>query len=216
MILLFSNKYNLHRNKMFRTTRINTINSDSNRINADIMYYISINDFQEFKNIMSNKDNINRIIDNTEGYTPLHYAIYRGRDNMIKYLLDLGVSPDTKTLNGDDAYTLSVKYGNMYLINQRFDKDKIIISDSQKNVTTLQRKLNTSETNNKYLIKSNDELLTKNGLLKNEALILKKDINKLNNENLEIKSENNELRTLKRKYENLEKSFDGLLCNIKK
>lgn len=207
---------------MFRTTRINTNtnNSDLNRINADIMYYISINDFQEFKNIMSIKENINRIIDNTEGYTPLHYAIYRGRDNMIKYLLDLGVSPDTKTLNGDDAYTLSVKYGNNYLINQRFDKDKNNISDLQKNITTLQRKINSVETNNKFLIKSNDDYFNKNSLLKNDTLILKKDINKLNNENLEIKSENNELRSenksLKRKYENLEKSYDGLLCNIKK
>jgi len=202
---------------MFRTTRINT--NDSNRINADIIYYISIDDYEEFVNLMNN-ENINKVINIKNGYTPLHYAIFYSRDKMIKYLLDKGVSPNITTVNGEDAYKLSVKYGNMLVINQKFEKDKNSINDLQKNIVILQRKLNSSETNNKYLIKSNDDYLNKNDSLKNEVSILKKDLNKLNTENIEIKSENIEIKsenkTLKRKYENLEKSYDGLLCNIRK
>lgn len=202
---------------MFRNTRINTI--DTKNANPYIIYYININDYENFINLINN-DNINNIIDLNNGYTALHYAIEKGRDKMIKFLLEKGVSLDAKTSNGIDLFQFSVQNKNMSLINFRNDKDKNSISDLQKNNNYLQRRLNTSEANNKFLTKSNDDYLNKYNIVKNENLKLEKEIIKANSElsnikteNLEVKSEN---KSIKRKYENLEKSYDGLLINIKK
>ena len=202
---------------MFRNTRINTI--DTKNANPYIIYYISINDYENFINLINN-DNINNIIDPNNGYTALHYALEKSRDKMIKFLLDKGVSLDAKTSNGVDLFQFSVQNKNMSLINFRNDKDKNSISDLQKNNNYLQRRLNTYEANNKFLTKSNEDYLNKYNLVKNENLKLEKEIIKVNselsnikNENLEVKAEN---KSIKRKYENLEKSYDGLLINIKK
>ena len=201
---------------MFRNTRINTL--ETNRIIGDIIYLIDIDDYDELVNIIKNK-NINKIINNVNGYSILHYAIMRGRDKIIKYLLMNNASPYTRTLDGLDAFDLSLKYNNKTLINYELEKNKNLVSDLNKSILSHEKKINSLEMNNKYLEKANEEYLNKYNLINKNLVIETKDKESLKRkfDDMEEKHENLELKynKLEKKCNKIEQSYSGLLNNLK-
>jgi ankyrin repeat protein len=188
---------------MFRTTRINTFEtSQINRYNADLIYLISIDAYEEFLKTIDIK-NINSVINNKNGYTALHYAIMFGKDRIIKYLIDNKCSIHTKTTDGSDAFDLCLKYNNKTLLNDYFEKNLANERELNKNITNQEKKINTLKDNNDYLTKSNEGFLEKNNSLNKELQNLKKDHNKLINEHKSLKTENSNnndnIKSLKRK-----------------
>ena len=210
---------------MFRTTSTRVY--DSRSINNEIIYAITIDDYEQFLKLIT-EDKIDSVIDNKNGYSALHYAIMFGREKMIKYLLDLNASLDLKTFNGLDAYDIALKYQAksliIYQLKKKDEERKSLLADNN----NLNKKINVVETNNRYLTKTNGELINKNESLKIEVSNLKKenttlknkvdsltkDNTNLSNQKIDLNNKfvrsNDELSSLKINYQTLNESNNSL------
>jgi len=181
---------------MFRTR---TFLEKSN--NNSIIFSIVTNDISQVKKLITNK-NYNTILDENTGFNALHYAISSPNINndIIKYLLSLGVNPKDKINNQDiDSFDLAFKYNKRYLFeyfNKNKDDEILVLTDKNQ---ILQNKLEKLKESNNFLLNSIDSYNTK--------------ISKLNEEN---KTKDLQITTLKRKNEETETAFNNLLKRNKK
>jgi hypothetical protein len=178
------------------------------KVSDDIIYSLSTDNYEEFTRLV-NKNNVNDIIDNKNGYNALHHAIRANNNKMIDYLLSIGADPYIKTGSNssfsfiiqEDAFDLSLKFQNKHIITYELNENKKKNSELQKTISTLEKKILNLDTNNKYLVNSVDDLIFKNNLLKKDYNSLKTtnlNSNKLNNSltasNLKLDTENKELK----------------------
>ena len=194
--------------------------------NNDILFYISTENYEEFTKLIT-EANVNNIIDSKNSYTAIHYSIKFNNEKMMEYLLNMGANPYLKTLTGEDAFDLSLKYQTKYVIVHQLNNLKETNKELNKTISSLHKKINDLDINNKYLIKSYDDLIDKFSELKKENNLsetnneyLKKDIKELKETNILLKCNNDELdskiNSLKRKYDELDKSYCGLLNKMRK
>lgn len=183
-----------------------------NSESANIVYYLSTGNIAEIKRII-NSFNVDDIVDDKNKYTALHYAIRLGNKEIIDYLLSLNSSITKKTANNEDALDLCLKYQNRDLITYALNDKNSTISNLKKNIELLDRKNKMMETNNTYLVKSVDNLVEKNDILKYEIMTIQQK-NKELSSNKKVVEE--DLNKLKRKYSSLEDSYDGLLDKMRK
>jgi ankyrin repeat protein len=203
------------------------------KVSNDIIYSISIDNFEELTKLI-NKNNVNDIIDNKNGYNALHYAVKFNNNKMIDYLLSIGANPYIKTgsnstftfITQEDAFDLSLKFQSKHIISYELNENKKKNSEFQRTISSLEKKVLNLDTNNKYLINSVDELVLKNNLLKKDNSTLKianTNLNKLNislNENnTKLYKETSDLKKeviiLKDKNSLLKKEYDTLDTNHK-
>jgi len=194
--------------------------------NNDIIYAISTENFEDFSKLIT-EANVNSIIDTKNRYYAIHYAVKFNNEKMMQHLLNMGANPYLKTLKGEDAFDLSLKYQTKYVITNQLNNLKETNTTLHKTISTLDKKLNNLEDNNKYLSKSLDDLMDKNNMLKNQNNSLrsdnddfKKNIDELKENIVLLKYDKEEmdstLKTLKRKYSDLENSYIGLLNKSRK
>jgi FtsZ-binding cell division protein ZapB len=209
---------------MERRTQLNFFSTKPS--NADIIYCITTDNYQELTTLVT-EANVNAVIDTKNKFTALHYAIRSDNDKMITFLLNMGANPNLKTADKQDAFDLSLKYQNKTAFSYEIEEVRLSNGELQKTISTLQKKINTMDTNSRYLIKSVDELVLKNSNLKDDISLLRKDNGSLKTENSSLKAEveltrkDNEVLTanigsLKRKYDKLEDSYSGLLNKLRK
>ena len=167
---------------------------------SDILYNISIDNLSELKTLI-NEGNVNNIIDSKNGYTALHYAIKFNHDKIIDFLLNMGANPSFKNYDKQDSFDLSLRYQSKHVISYELNDKKVINSELQKTVTSLERKITNLETNNKYLVKSSDDANLKICILKDEVSSLRKDNTTLKNNISRTTTDNDNLRNTKIKFE---------------
>ena len=209
---------------MERRTQLNFFSKKHS--NADIIYCITTDNYEELTRLIT-EANVNAVIDSKNKFTALHYAIRCDNDKMITFLLNMGANPNLKTADKQDAFDLSLKYQSKTTITYELDERKHTNMELQKTISSLEKKINTLETNNRYLVKSVDDLVLKNNLLKDDVLILRKEKGVLYSENSGLRTEidlvkkdnetlNANVGSLKRKYDKLEESYSGLLNKLRK
>ncbi len=166
-----------------------------------VIFAIVTNNLKDVYKLINNK-NFNNILDDTTGFTALHYAISSPNVNndIIKHILSVGANPKDKIKNQEiDSFDLAIRYNKRYLF-EYFNKlkDDNIIELTEKNIN-LQNNINKIEDNNNYLLKSIDNYNKK-----------------INNLNELVKLKDEQIKTLKRKNEDSEIAFNNLLKKIKK
>jgi hypothetical protein len=190
-----------------RTTITQTIKK------SDILYFMSTGNYEEFSRLIT-EANVNDIIDTKNGYRALDYAIRFDNEKMITYLLNMGANPYLKNLSKEDAFDLSLKYHTKYVIVHQLNDAKEINKELQRTITSLNRKVNDVETNNKFLVKSIDELVLTNNILKTEISDIKKEHLILRNKNASLLEDNSSLRLAKTSLEtknvSLKRDFDKM------
>lgn len=190
---------NFTRTRTFQTTRSN-----------EIIYLISIDNFEEFKQIID-KNNVNNIIDTKNGYTALHYAIKFNNNRMIDLLLNLGANPDLLTLDDQDAYDISLKFQNKFLVKHILNEKNETNTESKRVISALERKNTDLNLNNKYLLKSIDEIGLKNKEIKTK-------LNNIEIENTGLKNSNNyvkkALSNVKTQKDTIEIKNNDLIQNV--
>lgn len=179
----------------------------------DILYNIITDNYNELIKLVT-RDNVNKVIDNKNGYTPLHYAVKMNNDQMIKLFLSLDAEPSIKTKDGKDAFDIGLKYQNKYLFDLELKDRDITISSQSKTIQNISAKLTDMENNNKYIIKQLDDANMKSTILKNENKDLKTEISKANEtikSKIEtIKSVNNDLSIKNKSYQTLLNTYTDL------
>jgi ankyrin repeat protein len=189
----------MFRNSYQTVTQTVTRNNDNtlNNSNAIICAVVTGN-IIELRNLV-NTVNVNRIIDNVNEYTALHYAVGLPNQQVIKYLIECGGDIDIKNKNNEDCLTLSLASNRKFIVNLLLEKnDKEIdiylnkIDDLNYKNKNLEKTVKELKETNNYLNKSNDEY-----------------IEKINN----IKLENSEL---KRKLDDSNEAFKNILKKQKK
>ena len=188
---------------------------------SDIMYAISINDLNQLKKLI-NEANVNNVIDTKNRYTALHHAIRMNNESMVNWILDMGANPSLKTIIGDDAIDLSLKFQCNTAIKHLLDDKNDTISTLKSSVSNLEKKTLNLESTNDHLSKSflkvsddKSRLTTENSTLnktiaRNEVTIssLREDNHRLDGE---VKSLKRKYNTLYEEHANLNKSFTTLL-----
>ena len=206
----------------FSTTRT-TIISDNAK---NIIYFMSTDNYLEFSKLI-NEGNVNNIIDTKNNYTALHYAVKFNNDKMIEYLLNMGANPLIKTVNHQDAFDLSLKYQTKCVFNHEIGELKETNKYLKCDVSALQKRINTLNTNNKYLDSSVTRLMSSNDVLKKQVSTLTKEKNSAISAKISAEQEKDELskecailgtevKNLKRKYDSLDQSYSGLLNKMRK
>jgi ankyrin repeat protein len=208
-------------------TTLLTRNSLKNFKNEDIPRAIRDDDYLSLSKLI-NKNNVNAIIDNTTSFTALHYAIKFDNKNIIDLLLNTGANPYLKTIDGTDAYDLSLKYQTNNVFLHTFNQKDITNNNLKIVNSSLEKKVSEIESLNKYYLKKMDEVGAKSNSLRNENSELKKDVNFLTSENklikVELDKKNSKINLLekevdkrdseislgKRKYDDLKRKCDDL------
>ena len=151
------------------------------------LFYLSTNNLKKFKEIIKS-GNADRIIDKTNGFNSLHYAIKFGYTDFIKYLLSLGASPYVKTHNNRDAFDLSIEYNSRTCIQHMLDESIKENKAYESEIKTLKRKLDSSEQNYDYLQKKSADITSQNTILKDENKRLKVEVSSLTLRNKKLES----------------------------
>jgi ankyrin repeat protein len=184
---------------MNNNIKYNTFQSLSKPDNNTLLFYIVTDNYTEVLKHIT-RDNVNKVIDTKNGYTPLHYAIQTNNDRLIKYFLTLDAEPAIKTKDGQDAFSLSLKYQSKCLFDNELKQRDDTISAQSKTIKNISVKLTNMETDNKYLIKRFDEANEKNNNLKKEIEYIKTDLKKANDT---IKSTTDDLNKKTKVYNDL-------------
>lgn len=214
-----------------RTYTSNNININSNDnfmpVNNHIIYAIATNKMEDLKKYI-NKDNVNRVIDNKNNYTALHYAIQMRNEAMIKYILSLDAEPTIKNGNGQDAFDMSLMFQMRTVIDCELAEKNSHIKTQQQTITSITEKLKTSEDHVKYLQSTIDKSSTEVRVLRNESASLRSNVsdlrtqlNNIGHTNTQYKNrcemltvENNTMKrkldTLQIDYNNMETKYNNL------
>ena len=164
-----------------------TTSTDSSNDIEYALFYLSTNNLKKFKEIIK-AANVDRIIDKTNGFNSLHYAIKFGYTDFIKYLLSLGASPYVKTHNNRDAFDLSFDFNSRACIQHILDEYIKEKKESDSEIKTLKRKLDSSETNYQYLQKKSGDITSQNTILRDENKRLKVEVSSLTLRNKKLES----------------------------
>ena len=174
----------------------------------NIIRDIALNNIENLKKNI-NIININEVINSKNGYTPLYCAIQQNNKDIIDFLLKFGASTSIKTIDGLDAFGVSLKHHDRNIIDSINEKNIYEIVALKDKVTILTEDISFSKNENNYLKKSLDTANSKNNSFKiimteNDEYInsLKKDKDNLY---LKLKDTNEENDSLKRKYTVLHK-----------
>lgn len=198
---------------MDKRIKLNYVSKTSR--NADIIYYISTDNFQELTKII-NEANVNEVVDTKNGYTALHYASKTDNTRMIEYLLRMGANPYLTTNDNKNSFDITLKHQNKVAFVYELNEVKSTNSILKQDISALEKKYSTIDNNNKYLIKSIDDLVVKNDKLKKEITDVKQVNEELKGVRDEIIVVKNDNERLKRKYSSLEESFNGVLKTLRK
>ena len=167
------------------------------------------NNIQKIKEKINNK-NVNNIIDRSNNYTALHYAISLSNDEITEYLLACGANVDLKDREGNDCYSLSRnKFLHNLLIKRKEDK----IYELQLRNDELKNKIKDLEEKNNYLNKSADDYIVKVVKITSELTEKKEEVIALKSI---ISKHENEMNALKRKLEDSDTAFTNLLKRQRK
>ncbi len=108
-----------------------------------------------------NTSNVNNVIDTTNRYTALHYAVKLPNNDIVEYLMNCGADPNIKQNEGKDSIDLSIEANKRFLINKVMAKnDKELddiynkLDESKHNIRTLERKNKELNESNNYLQKT--------------------------------------------------------------
>ena len=183
-------------------SRTRTLSQTSTIKGSDIIYCMSIDDLKGLKNLVTDS-NVNQIIDTKNKYTALHYAIRFNNESMIDYLLSIGANPSLKTIDNQNSFDLSLKYQTKTVYEHEIKDLKLNVSELKGTVSALERKIENSAVNTKYLVKSIDDLVLKNNNLKYDFSEIKKDNLSLKSRNSSLLKENSSLLDTKSRLENI-------------
>lgn len=158
---------------MFNRTRNMTTFTDSD--NDDIIFVIVTNNLTRVRNLV-NKSNVNKVIDKTNGYTPLHYAVTLPHNSITQYLLELGGDPYIKQNEGYDAFELSLRSGKKFIFEYDSNKKDNKIKELESDNIKLINKIDEIKRTNEFLINSTDNYNTKITNLTKENTKLKREL----------------------------------------
>ena len=209
---------------MSRITTIITKTSETR--NNNILFYIATDNYPEFSKLI-NEANVNTNIDQKNGYNALHHAVKANNDKMIEYLLSMGANPYLKTTDGQDAFDLSLRYQTKCVIRYELNDKCETSKELQKTISTLEKKIISLNENNKYLMRTVDEAVRKNDILRvqliekqNENLRFKTTNSVLSQDNVVLCQNNSSLHKenhfLGEQVSTLKKSNEGLSEDVSK
>ena len=164
-----------------------TVSTDSSNDIEHALFYISTNNLKKFKEIIK-IGNVDRIIDKTNGFNSLHYAIKFGYIDFIKYLLSINANTYVKTHNNKDAFDLSIEYNSRICIQHILDESIKEKKECDTEIKTLKRKLDSSEQNYQYLHKKSGDIILQNTILKDENKRLKIEVSSLTLRNKKLET----------------------------
>jgi ankyrin repeat protein len=186
---------------MFRTSRSTTTTTFSSSIDDnEIISALVTGNITTIKRLVK-LVNANNYIDKKNNYTALHYAVSLKFPDIIKFLLDTGANPDVKNGDGKDCYELASEANKKILFDYSKKKDDDVIYTLHTRIDTLNTKNNDLQDKITYLNKSNDEYVTRVGLVTSELKIVKQ----------ELKTTGEELVRTKRKLSETTTAFENLL-----
>lgn len=199
---MYKHSYNLHKNT-----------NSTNSIYDDILYGIVTNKLKLVQTLV-NSSNVNDIIDSTNNYTSLHYAVKtKQNSDIVEYLMKCGANPKIKQNEGKNAIDLAIEFNYKYLIER-------IINEKDNELDKLYIKYDDLYYKAKNLERTNKELENTNIELRNINIELRN-----TNENL-IKSANQYIEKIdsleveksnwKRKFDESDKEFANFLKKNKK
>ena len=154
-----------------KSSNIQTINNDDS-----IIFAIVTNNLNKVKELINN-NNVNKVIDNKNKYTSLHYAVtIANNDDVIKYLLDIGADPKIEQIYGINSYELSLQSNKKYIYEYYKIKQQLTIKNLEYENNTLKRKVSELSNTIEYYDKSIDGYNNKITNLTKENSRLKKDL----------------------------------------
>jgi hypothetical protein len=180
-------------------------NSVRRSLNSDIIYAIATNNLNDIIQSI-NPSNVNNIIDTETRMTALHYATRNSSNiQIIKYLMECGADHELKDSNQKDCIDLAIKSNERFLVDwimqNKFKKSDLLISDLKSNVETLKIKNRDQQETINYLESKNTELSSKCDLLTMQV----------NQNKLQLDEAKAETGKYKRKFEDSDKAFTNLL-----
>lgn len=158
---------------MFNRTRNTTTFMDSD--NDDIIFAIVTNNLSKVKSLIS-KSNVNKVIDRTNGYTPIHYAVTLPHNSIIQYLMENGADPYLKQNEGYDAFELSLRSGKKYIFDYEGTKKNNRIKELEDDNNKLIVKIDEIKRTNEYILTSVDNFNNKITNLTRENTKLKREL----------------------------------------
>ena len=135
--------------------------------NDNILFSIVTGNLNKVKQYIT-KDNVNKIIDSTNSYTPLHHAITQPNEEIVKYLLTIGANPKLKQKEGKDCFDLAMSCHRRYIFDYDKQKNENKIDELHIKIDTINNKIYKLEDDNKFLNKSVDDYITKIGKITTE------------------------------------------------
>ena len=85
----------------------------ANKLNSPISLLIIEDDINKIKDVVT-IENVNNVIFEPLGLTPIHVAIMVNSNSIIRYLLELGADINKTNKNNMDCNELAVRYNNEY------------------------------------------------------------------------------------------------------
>jgi archaellum component FlaC len=191
---------------MSYSTRTYTVSANSvGSSNDSIIYAIVTNNISELKKLIT-KDNVNKVIDNKNRYTSLHYAIQMRNEEMIRYLINLDAEPSIKNIENQDAFDMSIRYQVRALIDAELFEKNSTIKSQQQTIGTINDKVKTLEKHITFLETTQNKLGSEVGILKTENTQSKALLSDLK---VQLSSSNRESIQYKTKYEGLLRESSG-------
>ena len=175
----------------------NNRNSEDDE-NDRILFAVVVGNIAEIR-LLINNTNINNIIDKTNNYTALHYAVKLPNKDIVEYLMKCGANASIKQNEGKDAIDLSIESNKRYLIDN-------LLKKNDNEIDQLYTKYDDLNYNKRKLETENNDL--------------KQEIKYLNSSNEQYVKKIEELKEdngkLKRKIDDSEKAFTNLLMKNRK
>ena len=100
---------------------MNNIKTFENFNNQDIFTYIDNNDIKSVKNYIDSGNDLDISIQDFNNSTPLIYAAYRNKIEIVELLLNSGVDIDKQNNQGDTALIYAAKNNNRVIIELLLD-----------------------------------------------------------------------------------------------
>ena len=194
-------------------------NNEITNINNTVLFSVVTGNLKEVTKLVNN-NNINNIIDKTNNYTSLHYAVKLPNKNIVEYLISCGANPKIKQNEGKDAIDLSIESNKRYLIDHLLTKNDLELDniyskfdDISHNKKILESENTELKQANQYLNIANDQYVKKIDELKK----FNQDLHITNNTAIKKIDDLNENNVkLKRKADDSEKAFTELWMKHRK
>ena len=171
----------------------------------DLIFHIVTNNFNKIKELV-NKQNVNKIIDESNKYTALHYSLQVPDPKITNYLLELGANPLIKNSSEQTSYDLALVLNRKCIYQFDIKNLNKKIQDLEYINRDIEQKSQQKSESILYLSKSIDNFREQIKKLEKEIILMESD-------NHQLKEMNTRL---KRKNEELNDSIDGLIKTKKR